>query len=85
MTLTPTDVLQLRQNATRRRSAPRETQVAIQLVDGPLDGARASVDLSASQALLVGWCVMTDRGCVQALYRREGDRFRFESVQLMAR
>ena len=39
----------------------------------------------AIQSLIIGWCVMTDRGCVQVLYRREGDWFRFESVQLQVR
>ena len=85
MTLTPADVQQLRHNATRRPRRAREPQVAIELVDGPLDNLRPSVTVSAADTMLVGWCVMTDGGCVQVLYRREGERFRFESVQLQAR
>ncbi len=38
--------------------------------------------INAAQAVLVGWCVMTDQVCVQMLYHREGDGSRLDSLSI---
>ena len=77
------EVQRLRRSAIQsqfRRRAPGR-RVTARFCGGPLGRIQTTVPSEAAEGLYVGFCVVTDRGPVQALYRRgAGTAWRFRDL-----
>ena len=67
------------QSQFRRRDRGRRVPVVFS--GGPLDRVRTTVPAEADDSVYIGFCVVTDRGPVQALYTRgDGSDWRFAEL-----
>ena len=76
---------QLRHVARRSQyRCVRGRRVPAAFSDGPLSGVRVTVPESEARCRFLGRCLPTPMGVVQALYRRDGDRWVFDRAELLS-
>ena len=77
------DTQRLRRSAIQSqfRRRDRGRRVPVVFSGGPLDRVRTTVPAEADDSVYIGFCVVTDRGPVQALYTRgDGSDWRFAEL-----